>query len=155
MLFSLDAVPFYYSRVVYGSTPGEILSYLRFVDFGPLPPFYQAVLSAWVDVDGGFSALADTLVVASSTVRTPVSSVSTKSTYSLLLEFHRHKLACVRSFGRVFGPLYWPYTWSQLFGFGLDLPMIDISWQIAHGVFRTGHRLVSIFGMFHTPIASF
>ena len=32
-------------------------------------------------------------------------------------------------------------TWSQLFWFGLDLPMIDVSWQIAHGVFRTGHRL--------------
>ena len=151
----MDAVPFYYSRVVYGSTPGEILSYLRFVDFGPLPPFYQAVLSAWVDVDGGFSALADTLVVASSTVRTPVSTISTKLTYSLLLEFHSHKPACVRSFGRVFGPLYWPSTWSQLFWYGLDLPMIDVSLQIAHEVFRTGHRLVSTFGMFHIPIACF
>ena len=155
MLFSLDAVPFYYSRVVYGSTPGEILSYLRFVDFGPLPPFCQAVLSAWVDVDGGFSALADTLVVASSTVRTPVSTISTKLTYSLLLEFHSHKPACVRSFGRVFGPLYWPSTWSQLFWYDLDLPMIDVSLQIAHEVFRTGHRLVSTFGMFHIPIACF
>ena len=151
----MDAVPFYYSRVVYGSTPGEILSYLRFVDFGPLPPFYQAVLSAWVDVDGGFSALADTLVVASSTVRTPVSTISTKLTYSLLLEFHSHKPACVRSFGRVFGPLYWPSTWSQLFWYDLDLPMIDVSLQIAHEVFRTGHRLVSTFGMFHIPIACF
>ena len=33
-------------------------------------------------------------------------------------------------------------TWSQLFWFGLDLPMINVSWKIAHGVFRTGHRLV-------------
>lgn len=120
----MDAVPFYYSPVVHGSTPGEILSYPRRVCFDPLPPFYQAVLSAWVAVDGGFYALADTLVVASSTVRTPVSSVSTKSTNSLLLELEA--LA----------------TWSQLFWFGLDLPMIDVSWQIAHGVFRTGHRLV-------------
>ena len=146
----MDAVPFYYSRVVYGSAAGEILSYPRRVDFGPLPPFYQAVLSAWLAVDGGFSALADTLVVASSTVRTPVSTISTKSTYSLLLE-----PACVRSFGRVFGPLYWPSTWSQLFWYGLDLPMIYVSLQIAHEVFRTGHRLVSTFGMFHIPIACF
>ena len=94
----MDAVSFNYYRVVYGSTPGEILSYPRLVDFGPLPRFYQAVLSARVAVDRGFSALADTLVVASSTVRTPVSTISTKSTYSLLLEFHSHKPACVRSF---------------------------------------------------------
>ena len=85
----------------------------------------------------GLFALADTLVVASSSVRTPVSSVSTKSTYSLLLEFHRRKPACVRSFVRVFGPLYWPSTWPQLFWFSLDRPVIDISWQIAQGVPRT------------------
>lgn len=151
----MNAVPFYYSRVVDGSTPGEILFYPRRVGFDPLPPFYQAVLSAWVAVDGGFSAIADTLVVASSTGRTPVSSVSTKSTCSLLLEFHRRKPACVRSLSRVFGPLYWPSTWSQFFWFGLDHPMIDVSWQITHGVFRTGHHLVSTLGMFHIPIACF
>ena len=63
----------------------------------------------------------------------------------------------VRSFGRVFGPLYWPTTWSQLFWFSLERPVIDIlcSWQIAHGVPRTGQRLVSTFGMFHIPIACF
>ena len=75
---------FYYTRVLYGSTPGDLLSYPRRVDFSSLPPFYQAVLSAWVAVDGGFSSPAHTLVVASSSVRTPVSAVSTKSTYSLL-----------------------------------------------------------------------
>lgn len=69
------------SCVLYASTPGDLLSYPRRVDFSSLPYFYQAVLSAWVAVDGGFFALADTLVVASSSVRTPVSSVSTKSTY--------------------------------------------------------------------------
>ena len=31
--------------------------------------------------------------------------------------------------------------------------MIEISWQIAHRVPRTGHRLVSTFGMSHIPIA--
>ena len=132
-----------------------ISSYPRRVDSSSLPPFHQAVLSVWVAVDGGFFALADTLVAASSSVRTPVSSVSTKSTYSLLLELHRREPACVRSFGRVFGPLYWPSTWSQLFWFSIDHPVIDISWQIAHGVPRTGHRLVSTFGMSHIPIACF
>ena len=146
---------FYYTRVLYGSTPGDLLSYPRRVDFSSLPPFYQAVLSAWVAVDGGFSAPADTLVVASSSVRTPVSVVSTKSTYSLLLEFHRREPACVVSFGRVFGPLYWPSTWAQLFWFSLDRPVIDVSWKIAHGVLRTGQRLVSTFGMSHIPIACF
>ena len=146
---------FYYARVLYGSTPGDLLSYPRRVALSSLPPFYQAVLSAWVAVDGGFSAPADTLVVASSSVRTPVSAVSTKSTYSLLLEFHRREPACVVSFGRVFGPLYWPSTWAQLFWFSLDRPVIDVSWKIAHGVLRTGQRLVSTFGLSHIPIACF
>lgn len=146
---------FYYSRVLYGSKPGDLLSYPRRVDFSSLPPLYQAVLSARVAVGGSFFALADTLVVASSSVRTPISSVSTMSTYSLLLEFHRREPACVRSFCRVFGPLYWPSTWSQLFWFSLDRPVIDISWQIAHGVLRARHRLVSTFGMSHIPTASF
>ena len=93
---------FYYSRLLYGSKPGDLLSYPRRVDFSSLPPLYQAVLSARVAVGGSFFALADTLVVASSSVRTPISSVSTMSTYSLLLEFHRREPACVRSFCRVF-----------------------------------------------------
>ena len=37
---------FYYSCVLYGSTPGYLLSYPQRVDFSSLPPFYQAVLSA-------------------------------------------------------------------------------------------------------------
>ena len=104
-----------------------ISSYPRRVALSSLPPFYQAVLSAWVAVDGGFFAPADTFVVASSSVRAHVSVVSTKSTYSLHLEFRRHEPACVVSFGRVFGPLYWPSTWAQLFCFSLDLPVIDVS----------------------------
>ena len=67
---------FYYSRVLYGSKPGDLLSYPRRVDFSSLPPLYQAVLSARVAVSGSFFALADTLVVAFSSVRTPISSVS-------------------------------------------------------------------------------
>ena len=146
---------FYYARVLYGSTPGDLLSYPRRVALSSLPPFYQAVLSAWVAVDGGFFAPADTFVVASSSVRAHVSVVSTKSTYSLHLEFRRHEPACVVSFGRVFGPLYWPSTWAQLFCFSLNRRVIDVSWQIAQGVLRTGQRLVSTFGMSHIPIACF
>ena len=119
-----------------------------------LPFIRQTCLPGWPWM-GALFALADSLVVASSSVRPPVSSVSTKSTYSPLLEFHRREPACVRSFGRVFGPLYWPSTWSQLFWFSLDRPVIDISRQIAHGVPRKGHRLVSTFGMSHIPIACF
>ena len=119
----------------------------------PSPPFIRR--SCLPAVDEGFFALADTLVVASSSVRTPVSSVSTKSTYSLRLEFLRREQACVRIFGLVFGPLYWPSTWSQLFWFSLDRSGIDISWQIALRVPRTGHRLVSSLGMSHIPLPVF
>ena len=55
----------------------------------------------------------------------------------------------------MFGPLNWPSTWAQLFWFSHDHPVIDVSWQIANGVLRTGQRLVSVFGMSHIPIACF
>ena len=67
---------FYYARVLYGSTPGDLLSYPRRVDLSSLPPFYQAVLSSWVTVDGGFFAPADTFIVASSSVRARLGSLN-------------------------------------------------------------------------------
>ena len=75
--------------------PDEFLLYPWCIDVRPLSPFYKALLSAWVVVDGGFSVPEDTLVVASTTACTPVAGVTTKSVYSLLLESHVREPSCV------------------------------------------------------------
>ena len=49
---------------------------------------------------------------------------------------------CVEKFRPQFGDLYWPSTWSQLFCFNLDHPVIDLSWKVAHGVLCTADRLI-------------
>ena len=69
-IFQLDAIPFYYSRVLYGMTPGDILSHPWRIDVRALPPYYKGLLSAWVAVDGGFYVPEDTLVVTSTTACT-------------------------------------------------------------------------------------
>ena len=51
-------------------TPGKILSHPWRIDVRALPPYYKALLSAWVAVDGGFSVPEDTLVVTSTTACT-------------------------------------------------------------------------------------
>ena len=44
------------------------------------------------------------------------------------------------SFLPLYGSHYWPSTWSQLFFFDLDRPVIN--WKVAHGVLYTADRLV-------------
>lgn len=51
-------------------TPGKILSHPWRIDVRALPPYYKALLSAWVAVDGGFSVPENTLVVTSTTACT-------------------------------------------------------------------------------------
>ena len=43
----------------------------------------------------------------------------------------------------MFGQLCWPHTWDHFFWFGIDRPVIDLSWQVAHGALPTADRLVS------------
>ena len=128
-------------------TPGEILT--------ALPQIYQALQSAWVADDGGFSVPADTLIVACDTTCTPVAGVTTKSVYSLLMEGHPWEPSCTRYFARENGPLYWPCTWAQMHWFSLNRPVIDLSWQIARVVLRTRYRLVIYFGMAYISIVCF
>ena len=49
---------------------------------------------------------------------------------------------CVEKFHPQYGDLYWPSTWSQLFSFNLDRPVIDLSWKVAQGVLYTADRLI-------------
>ncbi|XP_068704186.1 uncharacterized protein [Montipora foliosa] len=107
------------------------------------PPFYCALLSAWRLVDGSFSRRSS-LVIASLSPHhvTPVSSISCKSTYLFLLFEDRPTPHCVDKFFPQFGTLYWPSTWSQLFFFEQDCPVIDLNWKVAHGVLYTPDRLI-------------
>ena len=40
-----------------------------------------------------------------------------------------------------FGDLYWSTTWRLLFFCPMDLPVIDLSWKVAHGAVFTAARL--------------
>ena len=73
----------------------------------------------------------------------PVSSLTTKSAYSLLLIDRSVVPHCVEKFSVPFGQLYWSTTWHQLFFFDIGRPVIDLSWKIAHGVLYTAERLAS------------
>ena len=44
-------------------------------------------------------------------------------------------------------PLHWPQTWKQVHMCHLDRTIIDINWQIAHGVLYTGVGLAYEFHM--------
>ena len=127
-------------------TTGEILT--------ALPQIYQALQSAWVADDFGFfSVPADTLIVACDTACTPVAGVTTKTVFSLLMEGHPWEPSCTRYFARENGALYWPCSWAQMYWFSLKRPVIDLSWQIAHGLLHKGYHLVISFGMAYVPTA--
>ena len=49
---------------------------------------------------------------------------------------------CVEKFRPQYGDLYWPSNWSQLFSFNVDRLVIDVSWNVAHGVLYTADRLI-------------
>ena len=94
-----------------------------------LPYFYCALLSAWQLVAGSFSCCRSSLVIASLSPYhvAPVSSISSKSNYLFLLSEDHLTPHCVDKFFPQFGILYWPSTWSQLFFFKLDGPIIDLN----------------------------
>ena len=137
--------PSAHTSVCFSSSPLDVLSRPSVFDPGGLPPFYRDLVLAWKAVDGGFSDARASLAVGLSTglVFTPVAQISTKFVYSLLLSEHLTDPHCVTKFARDFGPLYWSVTWEQLFWFGTDRPVIDLSWKIAHGVLYTAERLAS------------
>ena len=72
----------------------------------------------------------------------PVTEASAKHVYQFLLSESRSPPHCVEKFRPQYGDLYWPSTWSQLFCFNLDHPVIDLSWKVAHGVLYTANRRI-------------
>ena len=128
----------------WGVSPVQVLSTpYRFCDLRRLPCFYRALLSAWSSAGGCFIHSRGTLCVGTGVTVASVSSLSTRSAYSLLLIDRSVVPHCVGKFSVPFGQLYWSTTWRQLFFFDIDRPVIDLSWKIAHGVLYTAERLVS------------
>ena len=111
---------------------------------GLLPPFYRALLSAWREVEGSYSQRCSSFVVGSLSPFhcCPVTEASAKHVYQFLLSESRSPPHCVEKFRPQYGDLYWPSTWSQLFCFNLDHPVIDLSWKVAHGVLYTADRRI-------------
>ena len=113
--------------------------------FAPLlPPFYCALLSACREVNGSYSRRPACFVVGSLPPHhfCPVADVSAKHVHQFLLSEHRSLPHCEEKFRPQYGELYWPSTWSQLFAFDLDRPVIDLSWKAAHGVLYTADQLI-------------
>ena len=130
---------------LYNSYPYDVFS--RPFCFSPvgLSPFYCSLLLAWRAVDGSFSASRSALVMASSDPHqfSLVSSMSAKSAYLYLLSANYVSPRCESKFLPLYGSLYWSATWRQLHFFDVDRPVIDLSWQVAHGVLYTVDRLLS------------
>jgi len=138
--------------VIFNSSPLDVFSAPG--GFSPLvlPPFYRSLLLAWRAVDGSFSAPRSSLVMASSDpfFVSPVACMTAKSAYLYLLSQHFAAPHCEAKFLSTFGALYWSATWRQLQFCGIDRPVADLSWQIAHGVLYTADRLLS-FGYSYDP----
>ena len=117
----------------YGVDPLDVLAGPS--EFFPrrLPPFYASLLYAWRAVGGSLYPFGTLSISGLSGARVPVSSVSCKYTYVRLLELSRVDPHCVEKFRPVFGDLYWPFTWKQLFFMLLDCPVVGLSWKVAHG----------------------
>lgn len=113
----------------WGVSPVQVLSTpSRFCDLRRLPCFYRALLSAWSSAGGCFLHSRGMLSVGTGLTVAPVSSLTTKSAYSLLLTDRSVVPHCVEKFSVPFGQLYWSTTWRQLFFFDIDRPVVDLSW---------------------------
>ena len=137
---------------VFNSSPVEVFS--RPFAFSPraLPPFYQSLLLAWRAVDGSFSQSRAALVMASSDPHqfALASAMTAKSAYLYLLSANFVPPHCEEKFLPLYGSLYWSATWRQLGFCPVDRAVIDVAWQVAHGVLYTADRLIS-FGYDYDP----
>lgn len=120
---------------------GEVLSNPSLYDLNELPSFYKSVISSWEALDGCFCPPKNALVWGP--VQAPAVEMTCKACYQYLVQKSAKPAHCIGKFLPVFGPLYWPQTWSQVSICPLDRPVIDLNWKIAHGVLYTASRLAS------------
>ena len=110
-----------------------------------LPLFYQNLLSAWRNFQGGNEAGHLVLGIRKD-IPLAITTMTTQKTYRLGQSFYEKPPHCIEKFRPVYGDLYWSSTWQQLHAIHLSRPVIDLNWKIAHGVLYTASRLVNSFG---------
>ena len=134
----------YWCSVLLGKPASDVFACPSAFSTNFFPPFYRDLLVAWKKVDGFSSERRSSLISASSSPHhvSAVSCMTSQCVYSFLLSESRGDPHCVEKFLPLYGVLYWPTTWRQLFFFDLERPVIDLCWNIAHGVLFTADRLI-------------
>ena len=123
----------YWTQSVFRASPAEVLASPFCFHIKRLPPFYAALLDAWRAVNGHASADLSHLFILP-TAQVPVSNITCKSCYDLVLGANRRSPHCELKFRPFFGTLYWPATWKEIHIMSLDRPVIDLCWRVSHGV---------------------
>ena len=127
----------------FGVPPLAVLSHPSAYAITTLPAFFCRCFQAWIALDGSVSGGDPVVGSAASGGPFPVSSMSTKACYDLLLSLNPARPHCVGKFLPLFGPWEWSSTWTSLFFMPLDRQVIDLNWRLAHGVLYTAERLAS------------
>ena len=149
---SWSAFVHFWFHSVFNSSPMEVFSWPFAFSPRALPPFYQWLLLAWHAVDGSFCWSRAALVMALSDPHlfALASSMTAKSAYLYLLSVNFVPPHCEEKFLPLYGSLYWSTTWRELSFCPVDGPVIDVAWQVAHGVLYTADQLIS-FGYDYDP----
>lgn len=127
----------------FGVSPLAVLSQPSAYNISALPSFFSRCFQVWVSLSGYASS--SELLVSSTTTGGlfPISAMSTKACYNLLLSLNPARPHCVGKFVPVFGPWAWSSTWSSVFLMPLDRQVIDLNWKLAHGVLYTAEHLAT------------
>ena len=88
----------YWTQSVFRASPGEVLASSFSFNLKHLPPFYAAVLDTWRAVNGHASADLSYLFIGGPTAQVPVSNITCKSCYDLLLGANRRSPHCELTF---------------------------------------------------------
>jgi hypothetical protein len=127
----------YFISASLGCEPREaLLSSFSRRQMRSLPEFYQIIFRVWQSLDGGLAG--DELsIVATSASPLAVERLSSRNVYLISQNSLNSQPHCIAKYEPQYGPLHWPQTWSQLHLCPFDRLVIDLNWQIAHGVLYT------------------
>ncbi len=111
-----------------------------------LPAFYPIIFRVWQSLDGGLTGN-QLFIATSSASPLAVEHLSSRNVYQMSQNNLNRQPHCIVKFASQYRPLYWPQTQSQLPLCLFDRLIIDLNWQIAHGVLYTGSWLGTRFNI--------
>ena len=135
--------------------PGAALLTVQPRHLVALPTFYQLLFKVCRALDGGEVNGGVLSILAFSDAPIPLERVSSRNTYEQLRSRRYKQPHYISKFLPTYSPLHWPQAWSQQHICDLDHKIIDLNWQIAHGILYTGARLVHRFHMQHVDSLCF